>query len=102
MVNAFGYRATNPKDMLSATDPVGPDNDASLLRFTRNAGVVIAAWGNHGEHQGRFRAVAAMVPNLSCLKVTKLGQPGHPLYLKGDLRPTPYKIPSPVQVKGDH
>ncbi|MBM5458536.1 DUF1643 domain-containing protein [Pseudomonas sp. P66] len=92
MVNVFGFRATKPKDMLAAVDPVGPDNDSFLLQYAGGAAVVVAAWGNHGEHQGRFRSVAAMVPKLHCLKVTGLGHPSHPLYLKGDLLPIPYEI----------
>ena len=93
MLNAFGYRATYPRDMLAAHDPVGPDNDEHIRLLTRDAAVVIAAWGNHGEHLERFRAIGTLVPKLSCLKVTKPGHPSHPLYLKADLRPMPYELP---------
>ena len=48
MTNIFAFRATDPKDMKAVHDPVGMDNDMHLLRVSRHAGVVIAAWGAHG------------------------------------------------------
>jgi len=32
IVNAFGFRATEPANMLRAEDPIGPENDEALLR----------------------------------------------------------------------
>ena len=90
MVNLFAYRATVPADMLAAVDPVGPDNDAQLVELARNAGVVVAAWGTNGTHLGRDQAVREMIPNLHCLRKTKHGHPGHPLYLPKNLVPFPY------------
>jgi len=45
MTNLFGFRATLPKDMRAAPDPVGPDNDKWLLTSARRCGKVVAAWG---------------------------------------------------------
>lgn len=87
MANLFAFRATDPKAMLKASDPVGPDNDSYLQRLSQGAGVVIAAWGAHGTHNGRDRTVRALITNLHYLRLTKDGHPGHPLYLPGDLRP---------------
>jgi hypothetical protein len=87
MTNLFAYRATQPADMLAQDDPVGPDNDASLRRLAAKAGVVVAAWGTHGTHGGRHRAVRDMLPGLHYLRLTKDGHPGHPLYLPASLRP---------------
>lgn len=89
MVNLFAFRATLPKDMLAADDPIGPDNDATLKRLAADAGIVIAAWGNDGGHLGRDKAVMAMLPELHCLKQNKDGSPAHPLYLRGDAMPYP-------------
>jgi len=49
MSNIFAYRATDPKIMKGATDPVGPDNDEWLVKSSKEAGLIVAAWGNHGE-----------------------------------------------------
>jgi len=87
MTNLFAYRATQPADMLTQDDPVGPDNDAHLRQSASEAGVVVAAWGTHGTHGGRHKAVRAMLPGLHYLRLTKDGHPGHPLYLPASLRP---------------
>lgn len=92
--NIFAYRATDPAVMKAAHDPIGPGNDAAILRAAQHAGMVVCAWGNHGEHLDRSRAVRAMLHDaaipLYCLAVTQTGEPGHPLYLKGNLRPIKY------------
>ncbi len=87
MTNIFAYRATQPEDMKAVADPVGPENDQYLQRIAAGAGVIVAAWGVHGTHQGRDSAVRRLLPALHCLKLTKDGHPGHPLYLPKTLRP---------------
>jgi len=87
MANLFALRSTDPKALKSAVDPVGVDNDWWLRKLAKDAGVIIAAWGNHGSYLGRDVAVKALVKNLHYLRITKSGQPSHPLYLPGDLMP---------------
>ncbi|MCL5098512.1 MAG: DUF1643 domain-containing protein [Candidatus Omnitrophica bacterium] len=91
MTNIFAWRATDPADMKAVPDPVGPGNDAALKRGAAGAGIVIAAWGNHGSHLGRDKEVLAMLSNLHCLKHTKTGAPGHPLYLRATTTPRPLR-----------
>lgn len=88
MTNIFGYRSTQPARMLARRDPIGPENDAHLRRLARGAAIVVAAWGTHGVHRGRSARVRAMLPTLHYLRMTKMGEPGHPLYLPGALTPT--------------
>lgn len=85
MVNLFAVRATDPQDMLAHGAPVGPDNDHWLQKLAQDAGVVVCAWGNHGGHMGRDRAVEDLLQafELMCLGTTKSGQPRHPLYVRG-------------------
>ena len=83
MLNLFAFRATDPKVMKAATDPVGPDNDATIAAVCVNHRPVVACWGVHGEHLGRADAVLAMVDGLKCFGLTKDGYPKHPLYLPG-------------------
>ena len=90
MTNIFAFRATDPAVMKAHAAPTGPDTDATLVELAKNAGVVVAAWGNHGNHCARDRQVIALLPNLHCLKVTKAGQPSHPLYLRKALTPMRY------------
>jgi hypothetical protein len=91
VVNLYAFRATDPRDLWQAEDPVGPDNDRHIENAIADAAVVICAWGAHGHRSGRDRfvcdliAAAGKVPH--CLRVTKGGAPEHPLYLPRDLRP---------------
>ena len=89
MTNIFAFRATDPKDMMLAhlIDPVGPENDAWLLAMANDAALVVAAWGVHGSFQDRGGYVRRFLPKLHCLRLTKDGHPGHPLYLPKTLRP---------------
>lgn len=80
VVNLFAYRATEPKDMMKAEDPIGPENDRWIKRLSADAGVIVAAWGNSGSFLGRSWTVTRMIPNLTCLKLNKSGEPVHPLY----------------------
>lgn len=90
MGNLFAYRSTDPKGLLAASDPVGPDNDSALLQLAQAASLVVAAWGNHGALMNRAEQVKSLCGQLSILKLNRSGQPAHPLYLKSDLRPMPW------------
>ena len=92
MLNLFAFRATDPRDMRAATDPVGPANDVTLTTQTEGRRV-LCAWGAHGGHLNRARRVAHLLAgrDLVCLGRTKDGYPKHPLYLRADLVPEPYR-----------
>lgn len=91
MANLFAYKATDPKVLLDAHDPVGSENDKWLTKLATNAGIVVAAWGNDGAHLNRSSEVLKLLPQLHCLKINGTGEPAHPLYLKGDLKPVPFR-----------
>ncbi|MDX1418627.1 MAG: DUF1643 domain-containing protein [Rubricoccaceae bacterium] len=82
VLNLFAYRATDPRAMKAAADPVGPENDRYLAAYAGCAAVTVAAWGVHGAHRGRAEAVAAWLGDLRCLGTTRAGHPRHPLYLR--------------------
>jgi hypothetical protein len=91
MVNLFACRATKPKDMKAHHAPVGRENDHWLLKAVKEAGVVVAAWGNHGGHLSRGEAVTRLLAGrLTCLGVTKKGHPMHPSRLNKTLTPIPF------------
>jgi len=91
MVNLFAYRATEPAVMKAHTAPVGIDNDRWLTEFANDAGVIVAAWGVDGAHLQRDKEVMRLLAGkLSCLVKTKHGHPGHPLYKKKSLKPSPF------------
>jgi len=87
VANLFAFRATDPKEMKRASDPVGPDNDATLARLASEAKIIVAAWGKDGSHLSRDKEVIALLNNPTCLHRNNDGSPGHPLYLRGDASP---------------
>jgi hypothetical protein len=91
VVNLFAWRATAPRDLLRARDPIGPDNDRVIAAAAGRAQAVIAAWGNHGEHRDRDRQVAELLASAAaaaprCLGATGRGAPRHPLYVRSTVR----------------
>ncbi|HYR35196.1 MAG TPA: DUF1643 domain-containing protein, partial [Burkholderiales bacterium] len=91
VTNIFAWRATDPDEMKAARDPVGRGNDRAIVRAARESAIVVCAWGNHGAHRGRSDSVrdllakAGIAPRV--LRMNGGGEPAHPLYLPGDLRP---------------
>lgn len=96
MANLFAYRATDPKVMLAADDPVGPENDERLRDLHSRCCLTVACWGAGGAHRGRDREVIDMLGYLDiwCLGFTKAGHPRHPLYLRKDTMPVLLPEPS--------
>jgi hypothetical protein len=90
VTNVFAWRSTDPKALRDVKDPVGKGNDAAILRAARESDLVICAWGNHG--MGRTRHIRELLGDipLHVLKLTGAGEPGHPLYLKKNLRAAPW------------
>lgn len=95
MVNLFAYRATDPAVMKAAADPIGPDNDRHLWKLSQHAGLILAAWGAHGGHWSRDAEVRQNLAHcdLHALGFTKDGAPRHPLYMRADCQPIPYRLP---------
>jgi hypothetical protein len=93
--NLYALRSTDPDALLTADEPVGPDNDEYRVRMSRRALMTVCCWGGH-------RAVAAREPHvvglleragafLFCLGKTQGGQhPKHPVRLRGDTPLEPY------------
>jgi hypothetical protein len=96
VTNLYALRATNPKDLWTAEDPVGPDNDAWLAEmFSEVAGngrPIVAAWGANAKPE-RVAQVMRMQysEGLVSFGVTKSGAPRHPLYLPGDAHFAPWR-----------
>lgn len=90
--NIFAFRATDPRIMRAAPDPIGPANDEALISIADEAhGVVICGWGRHGAFLDRGHHVVAMLRaagvSIKALRITAGGHPGHPLYLPAALTP---------------
>ncbi|HEX8200407.1 MAG TPA: DUF1643 domain-containing protein, partial [Isosphaeraceae bacterium] len=97
VTNLFAFRATDPRALSAAEDPVGADNDATILAVARSASLVVCGWGVHGALRGRAAEVLRLLAEAGipafCLGWTLGGAPRHPLYL-------PYGLP-PLPLPGD-
>ena len=94
IVNLFAYRATDPKELRTATiDIVGTQNDETLRWATERSGVTLAAWGAGGRLHGRGREVSPILIDPICVGYTKHGEPRHPLYVRTDVERTRYAHP---------
>jgi hypothetical protein len=99
VVNLFAYRATDPRALFSAVDPVGEQNHDYIRRAVdRMADApkhIVCAWGAHGDLMGQDETVLGWIEaegrRPEALKLTKAGHPSHPLYLAGTLTPFPFK-----------
>ena len=90
VVNVFALRSTDPKRLYDHDDPVGPGNDDALVAAAQAAALTVAAWGVHAALHGREAQVRALFSDvdvpLKCLRTTKDGHPGHPLYVPANTR----------------
>lgn len=98
VANLFALRTPHPEQLWQAADPIGPDNDTWLDALSAEAGLIVACWGNWGAQRQRAEQVQARLPGLACLGVTRQGQPAHPLYLRKDLTPQPYRFTQALHV----
>jgi len=97
VTNVFGWRATDPGKMKAVKDPVGPGNDAAIVRAAQNSAIVVCAWGNHGAFLERSTRVKTLLKEknirLHALRVNAGGEPAHPLYLPARLKPISWAAP---------
>lgn len=93
MLNLFAYRATDPREMKRARDPIGPLNDEAIAACCGTYDT-LCAWGVHGHHLDRDRRVTQHLRDLGarllCLGQTSSGAPKHPLYLAKTTPLTPF------------
>ena len=91
VVNLYGWRATDPKELTEASDPVGPKNDGIADAAICRCDVTICAWGAHAMAEKRSGAMISLIgasrPAAFCLGKTKGGAPKHPLYIKTGTMP---------------
>ena len=94
VANIFAFRSTDPSFLYGHSDPVGPDNDAAILESISGAGIVICAWGGHGNLNDRGQKVLALIRKAGAtphyLVLNQDGTPKHPLYVGYDVKPIPW------------
>ena len=94
VLNLFAYRATNPKELEDAADPVGPDNDEWIREVLHPHSRCVCGWGAFPKAWGRAATVLDLARgiNFLCLGRTAMGHPLHPLYIASDTPFVPWAI----------
>jgi hypothetical protein len=94
VVNLFALRATDPRRLREAADPVGPRNDGAIRGAAGGSDAVVAAWGRHGSLRGRDERVLDLLRDhdVRLLGVNADGSPRHPLYLPASTRTRPMRV----------
>jgi hypothetical protein len=105
VLNIFAVRATLPREMKRAADPIGPDNlewfaralsTGTSTHYLVTHHLVICAWGVHGAHRGQDRAILRWLDAQGiapfALGTTRHGHPRHPLYAPYSTSPVPYSL----------
>jgi len=103
IVNLFAYVTSDPADLDTVKDPIGPINDATLneLKLKGNNVDVIFAWGAKPKYIKRMKEVNRMFPHAKCIRLTKDGYPEHPLFLPGYLSPIDFEWKIEIQTKNN-
>jgi hypothetical protein len=89
--NLFAYRSTDPKNLLTAIDPIGEENKHYLKLMASQCDKVVCAWGNSGivnkllKKNPDYKPLLNFGLNTYYIDLCNDGTPKHPLYLKGDL-----------------
>ena len=95
VVNLFALRATQPRELLRAQAPMGAENLTYLGKAVRESVApnrLIFGWGaaRKPELGSRVRDILLAGGHAECLRTTKSGAPGHPLYIPYSAEPQGY------------
>ena len=95
VTNLFALRTLRPLELVTAEDPIGPENDAVLRAVAKSSHGIVACWGSNGSLQRRDDRVTEMLRNTTSKPLQSLsrngdGSPKHPLYVRWDTVLTAY------------
>jgi hypothetical protein len=104
VLNLFAYRSRNPDSLGYVDDPVGVDNDWTIMQALDDVSALICAWGcaqymRSMERQQRKRALLHSIHKLhpglamQCLGMGVTGEPYHPLMLAYKTELCGYALP---------
>lgn len=97
LVNLYALRSASSSELISASDPIGPQNDEWLRNIISRADLVICGWGkdvlNHDRPQQVLRLVRDLGKIPCALRLNTNDTPSHPLRLPLALPPIRMFVP---------
>ncbi len=85
VVNLYALRATDPRELLTRPDPIGPENLFHVGAVAQGADLLVCAWGASipPADLTHHKAISSALRRQGAyhLGLTKTGHPRHPLYL---------------------
>lgn len=95
VMNIFAFRATDPKDMRAAKDPIGRENNNVIKALAYRCKQVLCGWGSHGSFRERGKHAEELLRSMHIkpliIAMTKCGNPVHPLYQSYEKKPKEWK-----------
>jgi hypothetical protein len=83
IINIYAYISTDPKELKTVYDPIGPSNDSCIAWVAQECRLVICGWGKHGKANNRGDEVMRLIKfwgmNAHALRINIDGSPSHPL-----------------------
>ncbi len=97
--NLFAYRSTDSNALKNVSNPIGEKNNKYIMELINICEEVVLMWGNKGNLLNRNNEVLSLLNpnNTYCIRMTKSGNPSHPLFLKGDSPKIKYIFPEKIK-----
>jgi hypothetical protein len=91
-INPFAKTATDVRELATAADPIGPENDRYIAEALAKADILVPCWGNRSKVPDRLRhrfdwllgQMRATGKPIKTFGLTNSGDPKHPLMLGYD------------------
>jgi hypothetical protein len=101
VANKFAFRATDIKELRTAKDPIGPDNDRHIEQVLRDGDLHIVAWGSLNKLpealRGRWKDIVRIADRvgvrLHCIGINADKHPKHPVMTGYDTPMTEWQVP---------
>lgn len=96
IVNLFSKVGTKFATVKFSNNLIIKNYDKLIEKYARKSNIVCLMYGDKGTHRNRNEEVYNLLKSFTfdiyCFKVTKKGNPGHPLYLPNCLYPIKYLL----------
>jgi len=95
IANTFAYRCKDQARLAEVADPIGPENDAWILKLAAESDIIVFGYGkpkipalrDRGPAVGRMLVEHGFQEKMHAMEILPDGTPRHPLYIKDAKQP---------------